>query len=95
MSKLKRALKFLRAKVFRPYIRILLMKLIVFYQRNLSRHTCLYEPTCSEYTLRCLNNLGIVAGLILGMWRILRCNPLSKGGFDPAPENYFKVKWVY
>lgn len=95
MSKLKCALKFLRKKVFRPYLRILLMRLIVFYQRNLSRHTCLYEPTCSEYMLRCLNNLGIIAGLTLGIWRILRCNPLSKGGYDPAPENYFKVKWVY
>ena len=95
MSKLNRALKFLRKKVFRPYLRILLMRLIIFYQRNLSRHTCLYEPTCSEYMLRCLNNLGIIAGLTLGIWRIIRCNPLSKGGYDPAPENYFKVKWVY
>lgn len=91
----RKAMKFLRAKIFRPYIRMLLMRLIILYQRYLSRHTCLYEPTCSEYTLRCLNNLGVVAGLFLGAWRILRCNPLSKGGYDPAPENYFKVRWVY
>lgn len=86
-----KALKF----IFRPWLKILSMHAIVFYQKHLSRHTCLYEPTCSEYTLRCINNLGFFAGTILGLWRILRCNPFSKGGFDPAPENHFKVKWVY
>ncbi len=88
-------LKWLRKHIFRPYLKMLLMRLIILYQRTLSRHTCLYEPTCSEYTLRCMNNLGVIAGIILGCWRILRCNPLSKGGYDPAPENYFKVRWVY
>ncbi len=75
-------------------LKVLSMRLIIFYQRHLSRHTCLYEPTCSEYTLRSINNLGFFAGIIAGTWRILRCNPLSKGGYDPAPENHFKVKWV-
>lgn len=70
------------------------MRLIIFYQKRLSRHTCLYEPTCSEYTLRSINNLGVISGIIAGMWRILRCNPFSKGGYDPAPENYLKLKWV-
>ncbi len=94
MSKWAEALKFARRKVFRPYIKMLLMRLVVLYQKTLSRHTCLYEPTCSEYMLRCLNNWGAVCGVILGIWRILRCNPFSKGGYDPAPENYFKVRWV-
>ncbi|MGN0814830.1 MAG: membrane protein insertion efficiency factor YidD [Candidatus Coproplasma sp.] len=94
MQELKRVLKFLRKRVFRPYIRMLLMRLIILYQRTLSRHTCLYEPTCSEYTLRCLNNHGVIIGVLLGLWRILRCNPFSRGGYDPAPENYFKVRWV-
>jgi hypothetical protein len=71
------------------------MRLIIFYQKHFSRHTCLYMPTCSEYMLRCLNNHFTLVGLVLGTWRLLRCNPLSKGGYDPAPENYFKVKWVY
>lgn len=54
----------------------------------------MYSPTCSEYMLRVLNNHGVIIGLGLGIWRILRCNPLSKGGYDPAPENFFKLKWV-
>ncbi len=93
-SKLKRALKFLRRRVFKPYIKTALMHAIVFYQKHISKHTCLYSPSCSEYTLRAINNHGVIIGLILGFWRILRCNPLSKGGYDPVPENYFKVKWV-
>ena len=55
---------------------------------------CLYKPTCSEYTKRCINNLGVVRGILLGAWRILRCNPLSRGGIDPAPEKYSKRKWL-
>jgi len=65
-----------------------LMRLIIFYQKYFSRHTCLYSPTCSEYMLRALNNHGVVIGLMLGIWRLLRCNPFSKGGYDPVPENY-------
>lgn len=70
------------------------MRSIVFYQKHFSRHTCLYEPTCSEYTLRAINNLGVIMGICAGVWRILRCNPLSKGGYDPPPENIVKLKWV-
>ena len=93
-QKLKRVIKKLRRTVFKPFIKMLCMRLIIFYQKYLSHHTCLYEPTCSEYTLRSINNHGVIVGIILGSWRLLRCNPLSKGGFDPAPENYFKLKWV-
>ena len=93
-KKLKRFYKLLRQTVLKPFVKILCMRLIIFYQKNLSRHTCLYEPTCSEYTLRSINNHGVIIGIILGCWRILRCNPLSRGGYDPAPENYFKLKWV-
>ncbi len=73
---------------------MLFMRLILFYQRHISRHTCLYEPTCSEYMLRSINNIGVIPGLIVGLWRILRCNPLSKGGYDPAPEKFYKYKWI-
>ena len=68
--------------------------MIVFYQRRLSAHTCLYRPTCSEYTKQCINNYGVVIGIALGAWRILRCNPLSKGGIDPAPERFWKRRWL-
>lgn len=75
-------------------LKAVFMRPISFYQRHLSRHTCLYEPTCSEYTKRAINNKGVVLGIILGAWRIMRCNPLSKGGYDPAPENKNRLKWV-
>ena len=92
---MKAIIKFARRYIFRPYIKMALSRLIVLYQRTLSRHTCLYEPTCSEYMLRAINNIGVIASVIAGIWRILRCNPFSKGGYDPAPENYFKVRWIY
>ena len=86
--------RFLRHAVFRPYVKAGCIRLIAFYQDHLSRHTCLYSPTCSEYTKRCINNYGVVVGILLGMWRILRRNPLSKGGIDPAPEVFWKKKWL-
>lgn len=81
-------------RIFKPIFKIFLMKLIVLYQKKFSRHTCLYEPTCSEYMKRCINNKGVILGLLLGAWRLIRCNPLSKGGYDPAPEKFFKLRWV-
>ena len=86
--------RYLLKKLFPPIFKAICIRAIVFYQKHLSRHTCLYNPTCSEYTKRCINNLGTLPGILLGMWRILRCNPLSKGGIDPAPENPFKKKWL-
>lgn len=94
MRKLKKVFKFLRKYVFKPFIKSALMRLIIFYQRHFSKHTCLYYPTCSEYMLRSLNNFGVIFGIILGTWRLLRCNPLSKGGYDPVPEKFYKKKWV-
>ncbi len=86
--------KKLRSTVFKPYIKMLLMHLIAFYQKHISRGTCMYTPTCSEYMMQALNNHGVIIGILMGSWRILRCNPLTKGGYDPVPENYFKVRWV-
>ncbi|MCH5147071.1 MAG: membrane protein insertion efficiency factor YidD [Clostridiales bacterium] len=94
MRKFKKILKFLRKKVFRPFLRAGAMRLIIFYQRHFSHHTCLYTPTCSEYTLQAINNRGLILGILAGFWRILRCNPLSKGGYNPPPERLFKLKWV-
>lgn len=93
-ARVKKTYKRLRRTVFKPFLKMLCMRLIVFYQKYLSRGTCMFTPTCSEYTLRSINNNGVVVGIILGAWRILRCNPLTKGGYDPAPENFFKVRWV-
>jgi putative membrane protein insertion efficiency factor len=86
--------KYLRKKVFLPFGKIVCMRMIRFYQKYISKHTCLYRPSCSQYTLECINNNGVLIGICLGIWRILRCNPFSKGGYDPAPIPYFKKRWL-
>ena len=85
---------YLRRRVFPPVLKGLCIRAIGFYQKKLSHHTCLYTPTCSEYTKQCINNYGVAAGVLLGTWRLLRCNPLSHGGVDPAPEVFWKKKWL-
>lgn len=45
---------------------------------------CKFKPTCSEYTYQAIEHYGIIKGSLLGFWRILRCNPWSKGGLDPV-----------
>ncbi|MFR8104756.1 MAG: membrane protein insertion efficiency factor YidD [Clostridia bacterium] len=44
---------------------------------------CKYYPTCSEYTKQAIMKYGVIKGTFLGVKRILRCNPFSKGGYDP------------
>jgi putative membrane protein insertion efficiency factor len=46
--------------------------------------TCKYHPSCSEYAVQALRRHGLVRGSILAGWRLLRCNPWSRGGFDPV-----------
>ena len=87
--------QYLRKRVFKPFFKIFCMQLILFYQRHLSRHTCMFRPTCSQYTLECINNHGAIIGIFLGICRIIRCHPWAeKGKYDPAPENYFKKRWL-
>lgn len=45
---------------------------------------CKYEPTCSAYAEEAIRELGLVRGVIVAGWRLLRCNPLSHGGYDPV-----------
>ena len=65
------------------------IKLIVFYQKYLSAlkggSTCKYVPTCSQYAIEAIEKYGPLKGLGLAIWRVLRCNPFSKGGYDPVP----------
>lgn len=46
---------------------------------------CKYYPTCSEYGYEAIKRYGIVKGSFLAFWRVLRCNPWSRGGHDPVP----------
>ena len=85
---------YLKRRGFINPLKIVCMRLIRFYQKYISKHSCLYYPTCSQYTLESINNNGVLIGIILGAWRILRCNPFSKGGYDPAPESFFKKIWL-
>jgi putative membrane protein insertion efficiency factor len=60
---------------------------IRIYQRLLSPmvgQRCKYYPSCSEYAAQSIREFGILRGLILAVWRLLRCNPFSHGGFDPV-----------
>ncbi len=62
--------------------------LIKFYRKYLSplKHTkCPYIPTCSQYGLEAIEKYGAFKGGFLTLWRILRCNPFSHGGYDPVP----------
>jgi len=62
---------------------------IVAYQRFISPaipRRCKYEPTCSAYAAQSIAEYGILRGLVLGGWRLLRCNPFSHGGFDPVSD---------
>ena len=45
---------------------------------------CKYEPTCSQYAVDAVRELGVARGLVLAGWRLLRCNPWSHGGYDPV-----------
>ena len=68
------------------------MAMIRFYQRRISPHLgarCKFYPTCSQYALTAVERYGFMRGAILATWRILRCNPFSKGGYDPVdPADY-------
>ena len=51
---------------------------------------CRFKPTCSAYALEAYQKRGFFVGTILTVWRILRCNPFSRGGYDPVPERGFR-----
>jgi len=64
---------------------------IKFYQKCISplkSTKCPYYPTCSQYGLEAIQKFGPLRGCILAVWRILRCNPFSKGGVDPVPDEF-------
>ena len=69
-------------------MKYLVIKLIKIYQATpLKSHAnCRHIPTCSSYTVEAINTHGLFKGLLLGMKRILKCNPFGTMGYDPVPE---------
>ena len=70
-------------------LRTFFINIINYYQKNISpwleekNIKCKYYPTCSEYTKQAIEKYGVIKGSLLGVARIVKCNPFSKGGYDP------------
>ena len=66
----------------------LLVAVIRFYQKWISPllgQNCRFHPSCSQYAVEALRRHGVARGLMLAIWRVLRCNPFCQGGHDPVP----------
>ena len=65
----------------------LMIKFINFYRKNISqlfgRNKCRFTPTCSQYSIEAYKKYNFFKATYLSIWRILRCNPFNKGGYDP------------
>ena len=72
-------------------IKRVLLRLIDFYQRRLSglkrQPCCRFTPTCSQYAREAIERYGALCGGGLALWRLLRCNPFCRGGYDPGPQS--------
>ena len=70
------------------FLRLPIVFLIRVYQAvhgSFFHGVCRFHPTCSNYAIEAIETRGLVAGTALAAWRILRCQPLSRGGYDPVP----------
>jgi putative membrane protein insertion efficiency factor len=69
--------------------RLPVLAVIRLYQLTLSRalpqNTCRFTPTCSHYGYQAIARYGLIKGGVLAAWRVLRCQPFSRGGYDPIP----------
>ena len=78
-------------------IKKLLLKILYFYRKFLThflKSNCIFTPTCSAYAVEAIKKRNVFIAFILIVWRILRCNPFNKGGFDRVPDSQNKLKWV-
>lgn len=75
--------------------RVMVLRMIRFYQKTFSfdhglfSHLfpygyCRFKPTCSEYVYQAVEKYGLIKGGLKGLWRVIRCNPFNKGGYDPV-----------
>ena len=65
---------------------VLMVRVYQVTLRPLLGGQCRFTPSCSEYFIEAVRRRGPAVGLMLGVWRILRCNPLGKSGYDPVPQ---------
>lgn len=69
----------------------ILCDLIRWYQQGISAQrpfrVCRFTPSCSQYMLEALQRFGL-KGILLGSWRLFRCQPFSRGGYDPVPNHF-------
>lgn len=75
-------------KAAKIMVKKFMLAVIRFYRKYLSplkTTRCPYIPTCSEYGLEAIEKYGALKGGLMALWRILRCNPFSHGGYDPVP----------
>lgn len=68
------------------HIAIFLLELYRKYISPLKTPCCRFTPTCSQYAIEAFRKRGFIVGLALTVWRVLRCNPFGKGGYDPVPD---------
>ncbi|MBQ3156784.1 MAG: membrane protein insertion efficiency factor YidD [Clostridia bacterium] len=68
-----------------------MLKAVDFYRSAISPYkggpTCKFSPTCSQYARTAIERYGAIKGGRLAAWRLLRCSPWAKGGYDPVPED--------
>ena len=67
----------------------ILIAIIRFYQKHISpfkKSCCRFYPTCSAYAIEAIEKKGAIRGSIMAVWRLLRCNPFGKGGYDPVEK---------
>ena len=71
----------------------LFLAMIRFYRRHISPRkrgpVCRYIPSCSQYAVTAIERYGAWKGGWMALWRLLRCNPFGRGGYDPVPEDLY------
>jgi len=75
------------------YLFIGIFKLYKRFISPLLPNACRFRPTCSEYAMQSFERFGVIRGIVLTGWRLLRCNPFCRGGYDPVPETFRLPPW--